>query len=371
MSAFTSIHVTGSDWRDLCDQATAEIGGARPGGLAFIYLSEELAADTDRILDCLRDGSGIAHWVGCVGMGLCSSGRETYAEPAISILITPIADEDFRIIPAFEQDPADWLGATAGWRERNMATVAVVHADPGSTRLPALLDALSTGLEGGFLVGGIASAESMPVQIADRATGDGISGVLFSAGVSISTGLSQGCSLIGLKHRVTDCERNVIATIDDRPALEVFKEDIGEVLARDLSRIGGYIFAALPIPGSDTGDYLVRNLIGIDPAQGLIAIGDMLTPGMEIQFARRDAGTAREDLRHMIESLKARLPGEPRGALYHSCLGRGRNLFGGDSDEMKLVAELLGDVPLAGFYANGEISNNRLYGYTGVLTLFS
>ena len=73
----------------------------------------------------------------------------------------------------------------------------------------------------------------------------------------------------------------------------------------------------------------------------------------------------------MVENLKGRLPGEARGALYHSCLGRGRNLFGTDSEEMQLVQQLLGDVPLAGFYANGEISHNRLYGYTGVLTLFS
>ncbi|HOP17484.1 MAG TPA: FIST C-terminal domain-containing protein, partial [Gammaproteobacteria bacterium] len=113
------------------------------------------------------------------------------------------------------------------------------------------------------------------------------------------------------------------------------------------------------------------NLIGIDPDRGLIAIGDMPQPGMEVQFARRDAETAREDLAQMIDGLMKRLPGEPRGALYHSCLGRGRNLFGDDSAEMRRVQELIGDVPLAGFYANGEISHNRLYGYTGVLTLFS
>ena len=163
----------------------------------------------------------------------------------------------------------------------------------------------------------------------------------------------------------------MIETIDDRPALEVFKRDIGEVLSRDLSKVAGYIFAALPISGSDTGDYLVRNLIGMDPERGLLAIGDLLEPGMEIQFARRDAESARDDLRRMIEGLKQRLPGGASGALYHSCLGRGRNLFGSESEEMRLVGELLGDVPLAGFYANGEISHNRLYGYTGVLTLFS
>jgi small ligand-binding sensory domain FIST len=251
-----------------------------------------------------------------------------------------------------------------------MASVAVVHGDPAGTELPGLLERFSRGLDGGFLVGGIASAESLPVQIADRAVGGGLSGVLMSGSVAITTGLSQGCSLIGDKHSVTACQRNVIETIDGRPALEVFKEDIGEVLARDLSRIGGYIFAALPITGSDTGDYLVRNLIGIDPDQGLLAIGDFVEPGTPIQFARRDADSAREDLLRMIEGVKRRLPGPPRGALYHTCLGRGRHLFGEDSAELRLVQQHLGDIPLAGFYANGEISHNRLYGYTGVLTVF-
>jgi len=371
MPDFTGIHVTGANWRELCDRALQQLGNAGGAQLAFLYLADELAGDTDRIVDYLRAQSGIPHWVGCVGMGLCSSGRETYGEAALSALITPFDAEDFRVIPSLDEDLHEWLEATRVWRERTFASVAIVHGDPTSTRLPELLVELSDGLQGGFLVGGIASAEQLAAQIADRAVGGGLSGVLFGGGVAISTGLSQGCGLIGHKHRITRAQRNIIQTIDDRPALEVFKEEIGEVLARDLRRVGGYIFAALPIAGSDTGDYLVRNLIGVDPERGLLAIGDMVTPGTEIQFARRDAETARDDLRRMIEGLKARLPGPPRGALYHSCLGRGRNLFGEDSAELRLVQELLGDVPLAGFYANGEISHNRLYGYTGVLTLFS
>ena len=110
---------------------------------------------------------------------------------------------------------------------------------------------------------------------------------------------------------------------------------------------------------------------GIDPDRGLLAIGDLVEPGREIQFARRDPNTARADLERMVEGLKARLDVPARGALYFSCLGRGRHQFGDDSAEMRLLQSLLGDVPLAGFYANGEISHNRLYGYTGVLTLFS
>lgn len=370
MTTFISTHVSGSNWRELCDRVIAEQGETQAGQLAFIYLAAELAGQSDQIVDYLREHSGIPHWVGCVGMGLCSNGVETYDEPALSVLTTSLSADDFRVIQAQTEDRSDWLAATREWREQHLASVAVVHADPSCIDLPDQLSQFSEELLGGFLVGGIASAESLPVQIADRAVGSSLSGVLLSSSVSIQTGLSQGCTLIGHRHQITQCERNVIQTIDDRPALEVFKEDIGEILARDLSRLGGYIFAALPISGSDTGDYLVRNLVGLDPDQGLLAIGDLVEPGMEIQFARRDAETAREDLAQMIEGLKQRLPSEPKGALYHSCLGRGRHLFGDGSAEMKLVGKLLGDVPIAGFYANGEISHNRLYGYTGVLTVF-
>ncbi len=116
---------------------------------------------------------------------------------------------------------------------------------------------------------------------------------------------------------------------------------------------------------------MVRNLIGIDLGQKLLAIGEHLTPGEEIMFCRRDGNTAREDMLRMLRDLKARAQGRQiRGGVYYSCLGRGRYQFGEDSEELKMIAEEHGDFPLVGFFANGEIFHNRLYGYTGVLTLF-
>lgn len=195
--------------------------------------------------------------------------------------------------------------------------------------------------------------------------------MMFTDAAGVQTALSQGCSPIGPHRRITQCQRNVIVELDGRPALDVFKEDIGDVLARDISRVGGYIFAGLPIPGSDTGDYLVRNLIGVDMEKRLIGIGDLVERGQELMFCRRDGDTAREDLSRMLSNLKGRLSGPPRGGIYVSCLGRGANLFGDDSQELKQIRDELGDFPLVGFYANGEVSQNRLYGYTGVLTLFT
>ena len=375
MKRFAHAHATGSDWRSICDSLLEQLADRQPdkhwGRLAFIYADHSLAGDGDRILDYLRNHTGIPHWVGTVGLGLCSTGRETYEEAAIAVLVTDWDEDDFRVLPGIDQDPGAALAANADWRTRTLATFAVTHGDPGNAHTPELIEALAQGLEGGYLVGGLTSSEGLQAQFADTVTGGGISGVLLSGKLKLATGLSQGCSLIGRKHTITACQRNIIQTLDDRPALDVLKEDIGEILARDLSRIGGYIFAALPIPGSDTGDYLVRNLVGIDPNEGMVAIGDLPQVGMNLQFAKRDAQTARDDLVRMVRKVKARIDGEPKGALYHSCLGRGRHLFGDDSEELKLIQQELGDVPLVGFYANGEISHHRLYGYTGVLTVFS
>jgi small ligand-binding sensory domain FIST len=186
----------------------------------------------------------------------------------------------------------------------------------------------------------------------------------------VISGLTQGCTPLSVKHTITKCEGNLLGELDGRPALDVFREDIGEVLSKDLSRVAGYIFAGLPVPGSDTGDYLVRNLIGIDPEAKLLAIGDILEDDAPLMFCRRDGDTAREDMLRMLGDLGRRAGGQIKGGLYYSCLGRGRNQFGENSEELQMIRDQLGDFPLVGFFTNGEISHNLLYGYTGVLTLF-
>ena len=369
---FTYSHVTGRDWRTVCNatlEALAEQDN--PGGdLGFAYAHHALGPDLERIIERLRCELGEGHWVGTVGLGVCSNGREIYDEPSLAVMLTDIAEPDLCILPPIIEDPAEALSATAVWRGKNQARFAIVHGDPTNPKLAELIDQLAAGLDHGFLIGGLTSSEGVQNQIADRVVKGGLSGVLLSQHLPTATGLTQGCSLIGTKHWVTRCHGNMLIELDDRSALEVLNEDIGEVLARDPRRIGGYIFAALPITGSDTGDYLVRNLIGIDLEHGILAIGDLAEVGMAIQFAKRDAQTARADLKRMLGDVKKRLPGKPKGALYHSCLGRGRHLFGSDSAEMQMVGECLGDAPVVGFYANGEIAHNRLYGYTGVLTVF-
>jgi small ligand-binding sensory domain FIST len=372
MSRFVHAHAGGGNWHALVEHALARLPQARPGGaLGFVYLDHRLAGDCDRVIGALREATGTVHWIGSVGMGVCSTGREEYDEPSLAIMLTDLGDDDFRLLPPIVGSVGELLAATHQWRERSLASVAVVHGDPSNLRLPQLIESLADGLEGGFLVGGLTSSEDLQVQIADQAVEGGLSGALLAGTVPVVTGVTQGCRPIGERHEITQAQRNILVEIDGRPALDVLKDDIGEMLARDLARIGGYIFAALPVVASDTGDYLVRNLVGIDPDQGLVAIGDEVAPGMSLQFARRDGHTARHDLVRMLEDLDARCEGRRvKGALYHTCLGRGRHLFGDGSAELRLVQDHLGDIPLVGFYANGEISHRSLYGYTGVLTLF-
>ena len=338
--------------------------------LAFLYLTDEHAANAGAILSALQAAAPGVHWVGTVGLGICCTGREFYEEPAIAMLVAALPADAFRVFAPIKSGFGEFIERHAHWYRSHHSHLGVVHGDPDNPATPQLIGRLAEELPGGFLVGGLSSSREQNPQFADALTGGGLSGVLLAPEVAVVTGLSQGCSPIGPRHRVTECQRNIAIQIDQRPALEVFNEDIGEVLARDLRRVAGYIFAGFPISGSDTGDYLVRNLVGVDPERQLLAVGDLLHQGQEVMFCRRDGNSAREDLERMLKDLTQRASRPPRGAVYHSCLGRGRYLFGDDSAELKLIQDYLGDCPLVGFYANGEVFHNRLYGYTGVLTLF-
>ena len=189
--------------------------------------------------------------------------------------------------------------------------------------------------------------------------------------IAVATSLTQGCIPIGPVRRIDDARDNVVMVIDGRPALDVFREDIGPVLAQDLRRAGGVIFAGLPVPGSDTGDYLVRNLMAIDPGRGWVVLGAEIGAGDPILFCRRDPESARRDMIRMTRQLAGRINRPAKAGIYVSCVARGASLFGEPGVETALIRESLGDFPLIGFFANGEISRDRLYGHTGVLTLFT
>ena len=367
MPGFRYAHANGRDWRDAANSCLAQLGQG-PGTLGFLYATDLLTEHLPDILELFRSRTGVAHWVGTVGIGICASGQEYVDEPAIAAMIGDFEPASFNVFSGINSAAdVEQLALKCGGAAPNFA---IVHADPYNRDIAELVNKLAGKVESGFLVGGLTSSRRQNLQLADGMTEGGISGVSFSDSVTVATRLTQGCSPIGPKHVITSCQQNVIITLDGRPALEVFQEDIGEALARDLSRVGGQIFAGLPIAGSDTGDYVVRNLVGIDPANKLVAIGELLQQDGSVMFCRRDTKTANEDMTRMLESIRKGMFSRPSGGIYYSCLGRGASLFGPNSEELKMIREALGDFPLVGFFCNGEISHNRLYGYTGVLTLF-
>jgi small ligand-binding sensory domain FIST len=365
MQDFKLGHSNKPDWQAALDDCLDHLGETGTANLGFIYATDALAIHLGDILRSLKSRTGLEHWVGSVGQAILCTGHEYYDQPAIVIMLAEFPAGSFSIF-----NHAKDTHHLQGNEPLGGLRFALVHGDPRNGQLPALIESLPEQLGNGYLCGGLTSADSHYYQIADDVVEGSLSGVVFTDQVQVITGLSQGCSPLGPVHTLTEADHHMAMSIDERPALDVFKEDIGEVLARDIDRAAGYIFAGFPVKGSDTGDYLVRNIIGIDPENGLLAIGDHMQSGVPIMFCRRDGRSAIQDMRRMLDNLKERLPHPPRGGIYISCLGRGRYLFGEDSEEMKMISDVFGDIPLVGFYASGEIAGHRLYGYTGVLTLF-
>jgi small ligand-binding sensory domain FIST len=371
---FAAVSATG-DPASLAAQCVAALPIVDGATLGILYTTEPAAAVLPQIAHALVEHTGIGSWVGGVGLGVCSGVAEIFDEPAAVVMTAALPPNDFRIFAATGDPGADLPRSHAGWIERTQPVLALVHADP---RCPDVQRAAveTAAASGAYLVGGLVSHRCPNPLLARTGSGNGlgsngVAGLMLAPGVSVATALTQGCMPIGPVRRIDEARDNVVMVIDGRPALVVFSEDIGPELTQDLRRVGGLIFAGLPVTGSDTGDYLVRNLVAIDAGRGWVVLGAEVAAGDRIVFCRRDPESARRDMSRMVRQLSGRLSGTPKAGVYVSCVARGAALFGEPGVETGLIRETLGDFPLIGFFANGEISRDRLYGHTGVLTLFT
>jgi small ligand-binding sensory domain FIST len=364
------------DPASLAARCLAQLPANSEATLGIVYVSEPAGARLPQLIAELSAGTGIESWVGGVGLGLCADGEELYDEAAAAVMTASLPRDSFRVFAATGDPSSDVPRQHAQWIEKSQPVLALVHADP---RCPDLLRAVvdTATATGAFLVGGLVSHRCAAPLVACLDAGEGtvgaagVSGLMLSPEVSVATALTQGCSPISPVHRIDEARDNVVMMIDGKPALNVFRDDIGPDLAQDLRRLGNVIFAGLPVTGSDTGDYLVRNLMAIDPRNGWIVLGAEVAPGDQILFCRRDPDSARRDMMRMLSQLAARLAGPPKAGIYVSCVARGASLFSEEGVEAGMIRETFGDIPLVGFFANGEISRDRLYGHTGVLTLFT
>ena len=346
-----------------CQNAPAE------ANFAFIYATDALTADFPDLLKQCKDATGITHWVGTIGLGIIAPNQEWYDNPAASIMLAAFDETEFSMLPSIKK--IDEISPTLQAIKRYQVNVALIHGDPFNPETQELIEQTQQQLDNGFIVGGLASSRDKHYQVSDSIDSGGISGVIFSEKINVISNLTQGCSPVGKKLSITKAQENVAFTIDNQLALNVLMQKMGIPDFHALKDQAAEVFIGICIPGSDSNDYMVRNLVGIDPEHSIFAINDYLHEGDEIVFCRRNDQTAIDDMQHMLDKLADRLKKLPiKGGIYVSCLGRGREQFGKNSEEVKMIHNTLGDFPLTGFFANGEIHHNKLYGYTGVLTLF-
>lgn len=393
---------------------------AAPPTLALLYITDHYAREAEDILAHLAaELPEVTDWVGAVGVGIAATGVEYFDEPAMAVMLCGIPADQYRVFsgiaplaPGFE------------------AHTALVHADGSTPELGELIEEMAARTRTGYLFGGVASGREGyggSVQFAQGGDGymrgqgrssgvfhGGMTGVAFGEGVSVLSRVTQGCLPIrNGAHTITEVERNVIYRLDGEPAMDVLMreldvtiEDPQPALAAVRATLAGLVrqdanHETEPVVGRSGAfgqDVLVRHIVGLDPRRGGVAVTEFVEEGMKLAFCQRNATAARSDLiricteiRAVLEAEEAPLgnagsPGdgvafeeaavEPAasrriaGAVYVSCSGRGGPHFGAPSAELQLVKHALGDVPLIGFFAGGEIARRHLYAYTGVLTVF-
>lgn len=369
MNSFFAANSAGENTELVIQDCIQQLNRAPDGmNFGFIYVTDVIADQFESILNRCKLKTGIQHWAGSLGVGIIASNREMYDQAAISLMLCQFPEDQFSILDTVKNSSE--LSTHLHTPGDCDTCFALIHADAYNDQSQILIQQLGESIDNCFIAGGLTSSRGAQYQIADKVTTGGISGVLFSSKIQVFTNLSQGCSPLGKKHVITEAQNNIAVQLDNKPALDVLYNDIGEVLARDIEQATNYIFAGLCIPDSDNNDYTVRNLVGINEDERIFAVNDNLIENHELIVCRRDGNTAIQDMLSMLEKLKKRLDSTPKGGIYISCLGRGREQFGDNSEEIKLIHETLGDFPLTGFFANGEIHHNKVYGYTGVLTLF-
>jgi small ligand-binding sensory domain FIST len=228
------------------------------------------------------------------------------------------------------------------------------------------------------VLGAVAAAAGEPIELCDtRTLTGGLAGLALSGPVPL-IGVAQGCMPIGEPYVITRAERNVVHQIAGRPALEILREAIDTVENAEerIPRAG--VFAGLAMDPAksplERGDFLVRNLMGVDSTSGAVAVAELVRPGQTIQFQLRDAKTSREDLEATLAVLQTRLNGRrPAFGCYFNCAGRGRGLYGEPDHDVTLIRQRLGEFPLTGFFGNGELApvgrQNFFHNYTGALLL--
>jgi small ligand-binding sensory domain FIST len=352
------------------DAALAEIGeamGELTPDLLLVFASSHHARDAARLAGAVQ-----ARWpavvAGCSGGGVIGGGREWEEGAALVIMAAELPNVEVR---AAHVTTAVGLSKAVGLGP-DMQPVFLVLAEPSSIDAQALATAMDQRWAGCAKFGGLASGDERVLLCGGAAHRGGAVVVSLAGDVEGDTVVAQGCRPLGPVLTVTRARRNVLVELDGRSALLALEEALTAMAAeeRALFRRSPLVGLAADPEFARPGDFLVRNLVGLDRAMGVIAVGWPVEEGATIQFHARDAAFAAQELG---ELLARRRGPTPDVALLFSCLGRGRGLFGRPDHDSRMLTRHLGPIPIGGFFCAGEIgpvrSRSFVHGYTSSVGL--
>jgi small ligand-binding sensory domain FIST len=431
MKLFPYAHASHPQWRMAAAMVLAQLRAqmalpdhATAPSLALLYITDHYAGEAQAILDHLSaELPEVTDWSGTVGVGIAANNVEYFDEPALAVMLCGLSPDQYRVFSGVA--PLSASGRMPG-SDGFVAHTALLHADGRTPELAELIAEVADRTASGYVFGGLAGSRSESVQFAASSAGNlsghggaggvfhgGLSGVAFAPSVDLISRVTQGAQPVDRERTVTAADSNLVLELDGEPALDVllgrFDLSLGS-LPDTIERLRSILVGlSLPIERSGTRDgapaakltgqfgpdVLVRHIIGLDPGRRGIAVAEQVSEGYRLSFCERSPQAARADLMRVCAEVREELEPEEislplatamaiseleavphparriAGAVYVSCAGRGGPHFGSPSAELQIVRHALGDVPLVGFFAGGEIAHHRLYGYTGVLTVFT
>ena len=373
------------------DTVHRQLGAAGEADLALVFVSASFASDLPRLLPLLRQRLQASHWLGCVAGGVIGTApqqqsRELEQQPALSVALLCLPGariRPFAIPPQARPDldgPADpWralVGAEAASGEHSM----LLLIDPGCEGINDLIAGLDYACPAAVKLGGIASPHSAPHPslLFDEGVCGGAVGCLIDGAWGLDPVVAQGCRPIGPVFEVEQAQRNVVLEVSagnqrQSPvaALQAILTDLTpqdrELVKHSLFLgVGRNNFSLEPGREEQASAFLVRNLVGVDPRNGAVAVAERMRVGQQVQFQLRDGNTSSQELRQLLGRQQQRP--RPLAGLLFACLGRGKGLYGHADGDVGVCRELFGDLPVAGAFCNGEVGpvagTTHLHGYT-------
>jgi small ligand-binding sensory domain FIST len=360
---------------------------ARPD-LVVGFVSAEHGPGYDGVPALVREALGGRVFIGCSGGGVIGEGREVEHRAGLSLTAAVLPGVRLTPFHVEDGDMPDGDAPPDSWEEMvGTAASAGPHfllmADPFSVRGEHLVMGLDYAFPSSVKIGGLASSGQRPGENALFLGGEvyssGAIGLAMSGNIAVDTVVAQGCRPVGEVMSITKCHQNILQEINERPPLEVLREVFAASGDRDRELMQHSLFLGIVmddfIDEPRQGDFLIRNIVGLDGRTGSMAIGEMLREGQRVQLHLRDALTSADDLGALLARYSSeRGVDNCLGALLFSCQGRGQYLYGRADHDTDMFHDKVGSIPLGGFFCGGEIGpvggTTFLHGYTSSFGIF-